>query len=142
MNIFNSFLAPDLHSDCSSIPDGSPQIAIPQGSQFGSHGTPLHTPTSSPLIGYRVKVELDLAQFQLGVGLEGGACSLDKLGIVPARVLGKGKFGSLASLRLSFKTHYPPPPAAPSPPVVIRGLVSGLPASGTQLKPGKVLSVR
>ena len=84
-----------------------------------------------------MKVELDLAHFQLGLGTEGGVCSLEKLGIVPARMLGGGKFGSLASLRFSFKTHYPPLPASPAQPVVVRGIVPGYPAAGTQLKTGE-----
>ena len=126
-----------LQSDCNPLSDGYPQI--PQGSQIGSHGMPLHTPTRSPLLGHQMKVELDLGQFQLGVGMERGACSLERLGIVPARMLGAGKFGSLASLRLSFKTHYPPPPATPAQPVVVRGLVLGYPASQTQLKKGCVV---
>lgn len=135
MNIF--FLLSDLNqlqSNNYNLSDGSPQI--PQGSQFGSHGTPLHSPASSPLIGYHKKVELDLTQFQLGAGEV--ACSLEKLGVVPARVLSKGKFGSLISLRFSFKTHYPPPPSQP---VIIRGVLPGYPAAVMRLKPGEFRSV-
>ncbi len=103
-------------------------LQIPEGSQFGSRETPLH-------VGHKVKVELDLSRYKLGV--EGGVpCSLERLGIVPVRSLGKGKFGSLASLRFSFKTQYPPPPASTQP-VVVRGVLPGKPAAETPLKSGE-----
>lgn len=114
--------------------DGSPSpmtLQIPQGSQYGSHGTPLVSQANSPLHGHQTRVEL-----QLEVGC--GGASLEILGIVPTRSLSKWKFGSLMSLRLSsFKTHYPPPSQSASQPVVVRGLVPGRPAATTQLKPGE-----
>ena len=123
-----------FHADTSGL-HIDVSLQIPQGSQYGSHGSPLHTHVSSPIIGYRTKVELDLSQFQLGA--DGGVpCSLEKLGIIPTRSPNRWKFGSLTSLRL--KTHYPPPSPSASQPVVVRGVVSGYPAAAaTQLKPGE-----
>ncbi len=78
---------------------------------------------------------MDLSQFKLGTEA-GTQCSLERLGIIPARSLSKGKFGSLVSLQLSIKTHYPPPVNIPKP-VVVRDLVRGYPAATTQIKSGK-----
>ena len=126
-----------LHSSFHSMsfPDLPPAPKIPQGSQFGSHGTPLPPSTSGLFTNYSQKVEIDLSQFQLGV-----PCSLEKLGIVPTRSLGKKKFGSLMSLQFSFKSHYPPPSNI-SYPVVIRAVIPGYPAASTSLKSGKILIV-
>lgn len=125
---------------------------IPHGAQFGSQGTPLNTPTSSPFVGYKIKVELDLTQLhqQAGSGmLDMIPCSLERLGIVPARSLGKGKFGSLLSLQFSFRPQQkqqqqnqqrlqsPTTPGSTPQPVVVKGVRPGCPASGTALKPGE-----
>ena len=107
-------------------------LQIPEGAQLGSQGMPLHAG------GNKVKVEVDLSRYQLGTEGGRGSCSLEKLGIVPVRSLGKGKFGSLASLRFSFKTQYPPPPISTQP-VIIRGVLPGKPAAETRLKSGKVV---
>jgi len=130
----------ELQSDY-TVSDGACQI--PQGSQVGSRGTPLPTSASSPLIRNVTKVKLDLAQFKLGAGSENGVCSLEKLGIVPARMLGRGKFGSLMSLNYSFKTWYPPRPfTSSSQPVIIRAVLSGSPAALVQLRPGEMVGAQ
>lgn len=109
-------------------------MSLPQSTLYGSRGIPLHHPreSSGPAI------RIDLSQFQLGVGLT--PCSLDTLGIVPARSLIKGKFGSLSSLvnprsysRSTFKQHYPPSSASShSQPVIIRGIIPGSPVAVTR----------
>ena len=110
-------------------------MSLPQSTLYGSRGIPLHHPRellSGPAI------RIDLSQFQLGVGLT--PCSLETLGIVPARSLIKGKFGSLSSLvnprsysRGTFKQHYPPSSSSShSQPVIIRGIVPGSPVAVTQ----------
>ena len=80
-------------------------------------------------------MEIDLSQFQLGV--ENMTCSLEKLGIVPAKSMEREKFSSLVSLQFSFKTRFPLVKHAK--PVVIKGIVPGSPAAVTQLKPGEPL---
>ena len=115
-------------------PSRAPQpMSLPQSTLYGSRGIPLHHPTE-PLSGPAIRI--DLSQFQLGVGLT--PCSLETLGIVPARSLIKGKFGSLSSLvnprsysRGTFKQHYPPS-SSHSQPVIIRGIVPGSPVAVTQ----------
>ena len=105
------------------------QVPLPQTTLVGSQGLPLHH--IRDLRGPSVRI--DISQFQLGVGLT--PCSLDTLGIVPARSLIKGKFGSLSSLvaprnhsRGTFKQHYPPSYH----PVIIRGVIPGSPVAVTQ----------
>ncbi len=149
-----TFLLPfptDLHfteqqsPQLSTFPEDSPTfseeppsqqqpMSLPQSTLYGSRGIPLHHPRellSGPAI------RIDLSQFQLGVGLT--PCSLETLGIVPARSLIKGKFGSLSSLviprsysRGTFKQHYPPSSSSHSQPVIIRGIVPGSPVGVTR----------
>jgi hypothetical protein len=149
----DTFLLPfptDLHfteqqsPQLSSFPENPPTfseeppsqqqpMSLPQSTLYGSRGIPLHHPRellSGPAI------RIDLSQFQLGVGLT--PCSLETLGIVPARSLIKGKFGSLSSLviprsysRGTFKQHYPPS-SSHSQPVIIRGIVPGSPVGVTR----------
>ena len=111
----------------------SQPMSLPQSTLYGSRGIPLHHPreSSGPAI------RIDLSQFQLGVGLT--PCSLDTLGIVPARSLIRGKFGSLSSLvnprsfRGTFKQHYPPSSTSShSQPVIIRGIIPGSPVAVTR----------
>lgn len=142
-------------TSASSIHSSTDMLQIPQGSQFGSQGSPLHTIPSAD----KIKVELDMTlQQRPGSQSEDmtdtASCSLERLGIVPARSLSKGKFGSLLSLQFSFRSqqqrHPPPPPPPqhlPSPPtptplstpqpVVVKGMRRGCPAAASSLKPGK-----
>ena len=124
---------PETLSSPSSLVE-SVQVPLPQTTLCGSRGVPLHNVRDLRLPSIRI----DLSQFQLGVGLT--PCSLDTLGIVPARSLIKGKFGSLSSLasprhysRSKFKQHYPPlSPSSSFQPVIIRGIIPGSPAAVTQ----------
>ncbi len=72
------------------------------------------------------RVTFLLSQFSLGVDLT--PCSLEKLGIVPARSLSKGKFGSTFSLK---HLKYPSSSELLQP-VLIRGVVPGSPAAVSQ----------
>ena len=122
--------SPQLDSFPETPPPSSlGEVPLPQSTLYGSQGIPLHHKGHS--------VRINLSQFQLGVGLT--PCSLDTLGIVPARSLIKGKFGSLISLapsrsysRSTFKHHYPPSHSSSFHPVIIRGVVPGSPAAVTQ----------
>ena len=129
--LLESFFADLSHDELHSLPTDV-SLQIPEGSQYGSRGAPLQVG------GYKVKVEIDLSRYQLGAEGELPRCSLERLGIVPVRSLGKGKFGSLASLRFSFKTQYPPPPADTNP-VVIRGVLPKQPAADTNLVAGDTI---
>lgn len=124
---------------------------IPQGAQYGSRGTSLEVNTS-PFVGYKIKVELDLSRLQHsgfsggGDSVDGGSCSLEALGIVAARVLDKGRFRSNLSYRFSQKYDKDqrqnrqslPPRGSAYQPVVVKRLRSGGVASGSSLKPGEL----
>lgn len=148
--IFFLSVPTDLHfaeqhsSQLSSFPEDPPTfseeppsqqpMSLPQSTLYGSRGIPLRHPRDSSGPALRI----DLSQFQLGVGLT--PCSLETLGIVPARSLIKGKFGSLSSLvnprsfsRGTFKQHYPPSSSSShSQPVIIRGIIPGSPVAVTR----------
>ena len=114
------------------ISEPSPTLPVPQTTLYGSHGIPLHEPAKANIISVRI----NLTQFHLGVG--GTPCSLEAMGIVPTRSLGRTKFGSLVSLRVSFKSHYPS--STHQNPVVIRGVAPTSPAAVTQqLHPGTAM---
>ena len=126
---------PETPPILSETPPPSKPMSLPQSTLYGSRGIPLHHPAdaSGPT------VRIDLSQFQLGVGLT--PCSLETLGIVPARSLIKGKFGSLSSIvnprsysRGTFRQHYPPSSSTSShsQPVIIRGVIPGSPVAVTQ----------
>ena len=127
---------------------------IPHGAQFGSMGTYLQA-NSSPFIGHKFKVELDLSRLHHHfVGSEvsevdGGSCSLDALGVVPA-------MDNRKVFRSTLSLHMPSPKSdkksqqqkllQSSPtrgsthqPVIIKKLRSGGVAAGTALNPGELL---
>lgn len=115
------------------ISEPSPMLQVPQATLYGSHGIPLHDAAKTNVINVRI----NLTQFHLGVG--GTPCSLEAMGIVPTRSLGRARFGSFSNLRVSFKSHYPS--SAYQHPVVIRGVAPTSPAAVTQqLHPGTVTS--
>ena len=119
--------SPQLDSFPETPPPSSlGEVPLPQSTLYGSQGIPLHHKGHS--------VRINLSQFQLGVGLT--PCSLDTLGIVPARSLIKGRFGSFAPSRSysrsTFKQHYPPSHSSSFHPVIIRGVIPGSPAAVTQ----------
>ena len=106
------------------ISEPSPMLQVPQATLYGSHGIPLHDAAKTNVINVRI----NLTQFHLGVG--GTPCSLEAMGIVPTRSLGRARFGSFSNLRVSFKSHYPS--SAYQHPVVIRGVAPTSPAAVTQ----------
>ncbi len=135
----------------------SVDLRIPHGAQFGSMGTSLRVNTS-PFVGCKVKIELDLSRLQQaagseGEGVDGGAsCSLEALGIVPSRVLDKGKkFRSNLSLHLPVKSdsksqlqeqqllQSSPTRGSTHQSVVVKKLRTGSVAAGMSLKPGEWL---
>jgi len=124
---------------------------IPHGAQFGSMGTYLQA-SSSPFIGYKFKVELDLSRLHHHVAgsevneVDGGSCSLDALGVVPA-MDGRKVSRSTLSLHLSSSKsdrkgqqkkllQSSSTRGSSHQPVIIKKLRSGGVAAGTTLNPG------
>ena len=139
------FFLSDLSRPFERTSAPSSLVHTPQGD---SQGTSMQTRT------FTVSLELDISPLlQRLVSdservIDMPPCSLERLGIVPVRSLGKGKFGSLRALHFSLMSpwqrqhrqstgHSSTSPGSSPQPVVVKGMRTGCPAADTSLKQGE-----
>lgn len=119
-----SSLLPLPPADLNDLSESPPPSGlVPHGAFYGSQGMSLHDAAQTSV----TSVRIDLTPYKFDA--DGTPCSLETLGLVPAKPLARKWFGSLSNLRISFKNY--PPPTSQSP-VVVREVIPGSPAAVSQ----------